>query len=593
MKSGLRKLRIPLLYFESLKGFDFQKLIICKLMSILVTKFSYQDKTSKMKINFKKKIVLPVLAAGVFFIGTSFKDDFFEIAKQIEIFTEVFKTVNMNYVDQTNPGQIMDKAIKSMLADLDPYTNYFNEQDVVKFKINATGEYTGIGALITRKNGRLIILEPYKNYPADKAGLKAGDEIIQIGDVNLIDFKEEASQLLKGGKNAKISIQYKRQGKIATTEIILEEVEIKAVPFFGKVDSKTGYIVLTQFNRKASSETKEALETLKKEGAEKIILDLRGNPGGLLSEAVNICNLFVPKNEIIVTTKSKIEQHNNAYKTNFEPIDLEIPLVILVDGKSASASEIVAGALQDLDRAVVLGSRSFGKGLVQRPIDLVYGTQVKVTISRYYTPSGRCIQSLDYGHKDENGKAIRTDAKNYNAFKTRGGRTVYDGGGILPDVVSEETKLSAISEALQQNDAIFNFATNYYFRNPSLGEKTPVITDLDYAEFKQFLKKENFSLDTETQKALKKAFEVAQKEGIDESIKTDYNLLMASVQKSQEVQITKYQKEIKNLILDELILRYQYREGLYQYYVKSNSEIKKAASILNNSVEYKKILLQK
>ncbi len=546
-----------------------------------------------MQINIKKRIVLPFVAAGVFFIGTSFKDDFFEIAKQIEIFTEVFKTVNMNYVDQTNPGQMMDKAIKSMLADLDPYTNYFNEQDVVKFKINASGEYTGIGALISRKEGRLIITEPYKNYPADKAGLKAGDEIIQIGEVNLVDFKDDASQLLKGGKNAKIAIKYQRQGKIGATQIILEEVEVKAVPFFGKVDDKTGYIVLSQFNRKASAETKSALESLKKEGVERIILDLRGNPGGLLNEAVNICNLFVPKNEIIVTTKSKIEQHNNAYKTTFEPVDLEIPLVILVDGKSASASEIVAGALQDLDRAVVLGSRSFGKGLVQRPIDLVYGTQVKVTISRYYTPSGRCIQALNYGTKDAEGKAIRTDAKNYNAFKTRKGRTVYDGGGIMPDVVLKETELNPISEALQKNDAIFNFATDYYYRNPSLGDKIPVLTDLDYTAFKQFLKKEKFSLDTETQKSLKKAFELAKKEGIDESIKLEYNQLTTAIQKSEEVLINKHQNEIKNLMLDELILRYQYREGLYKYYLKSNSEIKKATAILSSSLEYKKILLQK
>ena len=545
-----------------------------------------------MQINFKKRIILPVIAAGLFFIGTSFKDDFFEIAKQIEIFTEVFKTVNMNYVDQTNPGQMMDKAIKTMLADLDPYTNYFNEQDVVKFKINATGEYTGIGAVISRKEGRLIIREPYKDYPADKAGLRAGDEIIQIGTINIVDFKDDISQLLKGAKNTKIDITYKRQGKTATTQLVLEEVEVKAVPFFGKVDYKTGYIVLTQFNRKASTDVKAALESLKKDGAEKIILDLRGNPGGLLHEAVNICNLFVPKNEIIVTTKSKIEQHNNAYKTNFEPVDLEIPLVILVDGKSASASEIVAGALQDLDRAVVIGSRSFGKGLVQRPIDLVYGTQVKVTISRYYTPSGRCIQALDYGQKDESGKAIRTDAKNYNAFKTRKGRTVYDGGGILPDIALEETKLNPISEALQQNDALFNFATDYFYRNPSLGEKTPVLTDADYTAFKQFLKKAEFSLDTETQKTLKKAFELAQKEGIDESIKAEYTQLTAAIQKSEDVLINKHQKEIKNLMLDELILRYQYREGLYKYYLKSNSEIKKATAILSNTIEYKKILLQ-
>ena len=543
-----------------------------------------------MLIHFKKKYILPVVATGFLFVGTSFKDDFFEIAKQIEIFTELFKTVNMNYVDQTNPGEMMDKAIKSMLTDLDPYTTYFNEQDVVKFKINSTGEYTGIGAIITRKEGKVIIKEPYKNYPADKAGLKAGDEIIQIGDVNLIDFKEDASQLLKGAKNAKIDIKYRRQGKVNSTQLILEEVDVKAVPFFGKVDETTGYIVLTQFNQKASTETKDALEKLKKDGAQRIILDLRGNPGGLLNEAVNICNLFVPKNEIIVTTKSKIDKHNNTYKTTREPIDLEIPLIVLVDGKSASASEIVAGALQDLDRAVVVGSRSFGKGLVQRPIDLTYGTQVKVTISRYYTPSGRCIQALDYSKKDANGKATRTDQKNYTAFKTRKGRTVYDGGGILPDVELEETKLSAITESLQKNDGIFNYVTSYYYKNPNLGDKIPTLTDADYTAFKQFLKAEKFTFDTETELALKNTLEIAKKEKIDESITAEYQSLLTALQKSEESQLNTFQKEIKNLILDEIILRYQYRQGLYNYYLKHNSEIKKAVGILNNQAQYNKIL---
>src|SRR6476660_8431512 len=277
----------------------------------------------------KKRYIIPIVAGGLFYVGASFKEDFFEIAKQIEIFTTLFKEVNMNYVDETNPAELMDKAIKSMLADLDPYTVYFNEADVVRFKINNTGEYTGIGAMITRKEGALIIKEPYKGYPADKAGLKAGDEIIQIGDVNLSDFKEDAGQLLRGAKNAKIDIKYRRQGKIYDTQMILSEVDVKAVPYFSKIDDKTGYIVLTQFNRKASLETKEALEQLKREGAERIVLDLRGNPGGLLAEEVNICNLFVPKNEVIVTTKSKIEKHNNTYKTQREPIDLEIPLVVL------------------------------------------------------------------------------------------------------------------------------------------------------------------------------------------------------------------------------------------------------------------------
>ena len=542
-----------------------------------------------MRNHFKKKFIIPFTAAAFLFVGTSFKDDFFEIAKQIEIFTTLFKELNKNYVDETNPGDLMDKAIKGMLNSLDPYTVYFNEQDVVRFKINSTGEYTGIGALLSRKEDKLIVKEPYKNFPADKAGLKAGDEIIQVGDVLLSDFKDEASQLFKGAKNTKIDVKYIRQGKVNTTQIILDEVEIKSVPFFAKIDDKTGYIVLSHFNKKASVETKEALEQLKKNGAERIILDVRDNPGGLLNEAVNICNLFVPKNEIIVTTKSKIEKHNSTYKTSKDPVDTEIPLIILVNGRSASASEIVAGALQDLDRAVVVGSRSFGKGLVQRPVDLTYGTQLKVTISRYYTPSGRCIQALDYSKKDQNGKAVKTDEKNYNAFKTRKGRTVYDGGGIQPDVEMEESKSSPITNALLRNDGIFNYVTSYYYKNPNLGNKIPVISEADYLDFKLFLKAQKLSFNTETELALKNTLAVAKKEKLDESIQLEYQQLLTALQKSENNLLDKNQKEIKNLMVDEIIKRYQYQEGLYQYYIQNNSEIKRSVNILNNA-DYKTIL---
>ncbi|WP_281238314.1 S41 family peptidase [Flavobacterium praedii] len=543
-----------------------------------------------MRTIFQKKIIIPVVASAFLFVGVSFKDDYFEIAKQLEIFTTMFKELNKNYVDETTPAQLMNNAIKGMLSSLDPYTVFYNEQEVLKFKINNTGEYTGIGALITRKDDKLIIKEAYKNFPADKAGLKAGDEIVQIGDTPLADFKDDASQLLKGSKNTKIDIKYIRQGKPYTTIITLDEIEIKSVPYFAKIDDKTGYIVLAHFNKKASNETRDALEQLKKQGAERIVLDLRGNPGGLLNEAVNICNLFVPKNEIIVTTKSKIEKHNNTYKTSKEPVDTTIPLVILVNGHSASASEIVSGALQDLDRAVVLGSRSFGKGLVQRPVELTYGTQLKVTISRYYTPSGRCIQALDYAHKDKNGLATRTDAKNYNTFKTRKGRTVYDGGGVLPDIEMEETKTSPIANALLKNDGIFNYATQYYYKNPNLGNKIPVITDTDYTDFKLFLKTQKFSFDTETELALKNTLATAKKEKLDESIALEYQQLYNALQKSENALLDKNQKEIKGLLQDEIIKRYQYQEGLYDYYIKSNPEIKKAVSILNTPTEYNSIL---
>lgn len=541
---------------------------------------------------FKKKYILPVLAGAFLFAGVGFslKEDYFEVAKQIEIFTNLFKAVNANYVDDTNPAELMNIAIKSMLADLDPYTNYFNEQDIVKYKINNTGEYADIGALVTRKDDQLIIKEPYKNMPADKAGLKAGDAIIQVGDIDLRDFKDDASQLLKGGKGTKISIKYIRQGKTLSGQIELGEAKAKAVPFFGKIDDKTGYIVLTQFTNTASLEIKEAFEQLKNEGIERLVLDLRDNPGGLLNEAVNICNFFVPKDEVIVTTKSRIEKHNNTHKTTREPIDTQIPLAIIVNGKSASASEIVSGALQDLDRAVVLGARSFGKGLVQRPVDLTYGTQLKVTISRYYTPSGRCIQALDYAHKDKDGKAIRTTSDKYNAFKTKNGRTVYDGGGILPDIVLDETKLSPMTEKLIANDGIFDFATEYYYKNPNLGQTIPTITDVDFAEFKAFLKRKKFNFDSESEAALKNTWKAAQKEKVDAGIQTEYQQLLAALARSQEAQLTQNQKEIKNLILDELLKRYQYKDGLYQYYIKNNPEIKRAVTVLANPAEYNKIL---
>jgi len=541
-----------------------------------------------MKSLFRKRIIIPIIAISFLFIGVSFKGDFFELAKQIEIFTNLFKTVNQNYVDETNPGDLMDKGIKSMLKELDPYTVFFNEQDVIKFKINNTGEYTGIGAMITRKEDKVILKEVYKNFPADKAGLKAGDEIIQIDDILLKDFKDDASQLMKGTKNTKVKIVYYRQGKKATGTIILDEVEIKAVPYYKLLEDNIGYIVLSKFTEKASAETKAALLDLKKQGATKIILDLRGNPGGLLGEAVNICNLFVPKNETIVTTKSKVEKHNSTYKTRNEPIDLEIPLAIIVNGKSASASEIVSGALQDLDRAVIIGNRSFGKGLVQRPLNLSYGTQVKVTISKYYTPSGRCIQALDYSHKDENGKAIRTEQKDYNAFKTKRGRTVYDGGGIMPDVEVLETKPSTISKALVASDAIFNYATEFYYKNQ--GNPNAMFTNSDFDGFKQFVKKNEYKMNTETEKALENTLEAAKKESIDGNIQNEYNLLKVAIEKSNEKELDKNKSEIIMLLNDEIITRFQYKEGLYDYDTQNNAEINKAKSVLKNTSDYNKIL---
>ena len=537
----------------------------------------------------KRKVIIPTLVAGFLFVAVSFQNDFFALAKQIEIFTNLYKIVNQNYVDETNPGNLMDVAIKSMLNELDPYTVYFDEQDVLKFKINNTGEYTGIGAIITRKDDKIILKEVYENMPADKGGFKAGDIITQIGDVVLKDFKDDASQLLKGAKNTKIDIVYFRQGIEKKGQIILDEVEIKAVPYYKLLSDKTGYIVLQKFNEKASSETKAALLTLKEQGATKIILDLRDNPGGLLHEAVNICNLFVPKDEIITTTKSQNKAHNNIYKTKNEPVDTEIPLAIIVNDRSASASEIVSGALQDLDRAVVVGNRSFGKGLVQRPFNLTYGTQVKVTISKYYTPSGRCIQATDYSKKDANGKAIKTSEKEYNAFKTKGGRTVYDGGGVLPDVEIADMKKSATSLSIANSDAVFEFANVLYYRNPNAKNVTN-ISEAAYNEFKVFLKKEKVEINGNSDKSLKNLLEAAKKDKIDADIQVEIKQLEAAIEKTKDKELDKNKEEIKRLLLQELLLRYGYRSAFYDYVSSNYSDVLKAQQILNNPAEYKQIL---
>ncbi len=537
----------------------------------------------------KRKVIIPTLVAGFLFVAVSFQNDFFALAKQIDIFTNLYKIVNQNYVDETNPGNLMDVAIKSMLNELDPYTVYFDEQDVLKFKINNTGEYTGIGAIITRKDDKIILKEVYENMPADKGGFKAGDVITQIGDVLLKDFKDDASQLLKGAKNTKIDIVYFRQGVEKKGQIILDEVEIKAVPYFKLLSDKTGYIVLQKFNEKASSETKAALLTLKEQGATKIILDLRDNPGGLLHEAVNICNLFVPKEEVITTTKSQNKIHNHIYKTKNEPVDTEIPLAIIVNDRSASASEIVSGALQDLDRAVIVGNRSFGKGLVQRPFNLTYGTQVKVTISKYYTPSGRCIQATDYSKKDANGKAIKTSEKEYNAFKTKGGRTVYDGGGVLPDVEIADMKKSATSLSIANSDAVFEFANLLYYRNPNAKNVTN-ISEAAYNEFKAFLKKEKVEINGYSDKSLKNLLEAAKKDKIDADIQVEIKQLEAAIEKTKDKELDKNKEEIKRLLLQELLLRYGYRNAFYDYVSSNYSDVLKAQKILNNPAEYKQIL---
>ena len=534
-----------------------------------------------------KKFVLPVFIAVFLLVGTGFKSDFFEIAKQIEIFTTLFKELNMNYVDETNPGELMDSAIKNMLNELDPYTKFLNEQDVEEYKIRNAGEYSGIGALVRSYDDKLLIVEPYQDYPADKAGLKAGDEIIQIGDIKVVDFDNNASELLKGANGTSVEVVYKRQGKNQVATIRREGVEVDAVPYYGMVDEKTGYIVLSRFNRKASSQTKAAIIDLKGSGAERLILDLRGNPGGLLSEAINVTNLFVPKGELIVTTKSKVKKFNQEYKTKNQPIDTEIPLVVLINGSSASASEIVSGGLQDLDRAVVMGARSFGKGLVQRPLRLTYGTQLKVTISRYYTPSGRCIQALDYWNRDEEGNAIRNTQ--FNQFKTRNGRTVEDGGGVMPDVEIASLRTNDLIDALDENRVIFDFATQFFYNNNFDVVDDFGFSDNDYARFKGFAQKSDFTFKTDTEKLLEEQLN-ADETLLGSEVQNSYKDLLLAINKGKVAALDTYKTEITKKLTDELVKRYFYRRGLYDYSLKNDEAILSATTLLGDALKYDTIL---
>lgn len=540
-----------------------------------------------MKKWVKKKFVVPFLAIVFLLAASSYKSDFFEIAKQIEIFTTLFKELNMNYVDETNPGELMDSAIKNMLDELDPYTKFLNEQDVEDYKIRNAGEYSGIGALVRSYDDRLLIVEPYQDYPADKAGLKAGDEIIQIGDIKVIEFDDNASELLKGANGTSVDVVYKRQGKNQAATIRREGVEVDAVPYYSMIDDKTGYIVLSRFNRKASNQTKAAIVDLKGSGAERLILDLRGNPGGLLSEAINVTNLFVPKGELIVTTKSKVKKFNQEYKTKNQPVDTEMPLVVLIDGSSASASEIVSGGLQDLDRAVVMGARSFGKGLVQRPLKLTYGTQLKVTISRYYTPSGRCIQALDYWNRDAEGNAIRNTR--FNQFKTRNGRTVEDGGGVMPDVEIASLRTNDLIDALDDNRVIFDYATNFFYDNSFDVVDNFNFSGGDYTNFKAFAQKSDFTFKTETEKLLEEQINTDETL-LGPEIQNSYKNLLLTINQGKVAALDTYRTEITKKLTDELVKRYFYRRGLYDYNLRNDDAILSATTLLNDSAKYNNIL---
>ncbi len=538
-----------------------------------------------------KKWALGVFVGLTLLVTTAFQSDFFEIAKQIDIYTTLFKELNMYYIDAVNPAKLSNKAISSMLESLDPYTRYYDEQGVEDARIAATGEYGGIGVVTRYKNNNLTIRELLKNSPAEKAGMKPGDKILKINDIEVRDFDETGvAALLNGLPNTKVNLQIERQNKKMELSVTREKITVNPVPYYTMLANEVGYISFTTFNEKAAYEVKKAFSDLKEQGMKKLIIDVRGNPGGLLNEAVTIANFFIPKDKIVVTTKAKIEKWSDTFKTLQAPMDLEIPVAILINNRSASASEILAGSLQDYDRAVIIGERSFGKGLVQRYLPLSYGTQMKITISKYYTPSGRCIQELDYTNTDEKGNVPKF-TKSTETYKTEKGRTVYGGGGIFPDVEIEKPTTTKTTEILLNSDAFFNYATQYFYQNPTISEPSKFkLADADYASFKIYLGKNHASFETKAEAEFKKALETASAENLNGNTSKGYSELLTAIQAEKFKELDKNKEEITNELSEEIIKRYYYAEGVYQQKAIFDPVILKAVYILNNEKAYQKII---
>ena len=540
-----------------------------------------------------KKITFWSIVGLISISSFAFVSGYFEVSKNLDIFTSLFREVNIYYVDETKPGEMIEKAIDSMLEDLDPYTTYIPESDIEDFRSQTTGQYGGIGAMIRKKSDYVIIAEPYKGFPADKAGLRAGDKLLEI-DGKSVKGKstEDVSSVLKGQPGVEVNILIERPGteKPIKKTLTREEVKVKSVPYKGMVDDGIAYVRLTRFTRNCSSEVEEAILELTNENDVKgLVLDLRGNPGGLLNESVSLCNLFIDKNQEVVSTKGKIKDWEKSYKTMKEPLYKELPLAILINQSSASASEIVSGTIQDLDRGVILGKKSFGKGLVQQTRKLSYNSQLKVTVAKYYTPSGRCIQALDYTNKNEDGSVGKVADSLKTAFKTSNGRTVFDGGGVDPDIVIDQEVFPKIVGSLVSKQLIFDFATEFVLQNDSIeGPGVFKISDALYEDFVMFLSDKEYEYETNTEKKMAELIDKAEDEYAD--FKEDLVVLQKKLQSYKEDDIHKYQSQVSELILSELMSRYYYQEGRVIASLADDNVLKEAILVLNDSDRYEAIL---
>lgn len=541
----------------------------------------------KSTITRRMKSMLIIGSVGILGgVGIAAGDNYFEISKNIEVFTEVYKELNIYYVDAVNPGEIMKTGIDAMLTSLDPYTDYIPESDIEEYRFQTTGQYGGIGALIKTQGERVMVSEPYETFPAAMAGFRAGDEIISVDGKKVSGLDtEQASKLLKGQAGTQVKIITRRAGVEKEHTLTRMEIKIPDVPYKGFVDdaNKVGYVKLNGFTATAGADVRNAIKELKDQGMQKLVLDLRGNGGGSLREAVNIVNLFVPKNEKVVETKGRVAEWDKSYTTLSEPLDANMPLVVIVDEGSASASEIVAGALQDLDRAVILGERTYGKGLVQQTRDIVYNNKVKVTVAKYYIPSGRCIQKIDYAHRDSSGTAVNVSDSAIKAFETRNGRPVFDGRGIAPDVTITEPDLAKVVGGLAVKDLFFDYANKYRATHDSIGKpETFVITDAIYEDFLTFVKDKEFTYDTESLDALDELVAAAKKERYYEHSEKAIEALKSALKPNKEEELRRFREDVGEVLRGEIVSRYMLQTGRYRAALATDPYLKRALEVLNN-----------
>lgn len=552
---------------------------------------------NKLKSIYKHSTkILLVVAIAIIGMATVTDEDnkYFELSKNIEIYANLYKEINTNYVDETDPAGLMRVGIDAMLASLDPYTNYISEGQIEGYRIATTGKYGGIGATAKPMGDYSVITDIQDGFAAAKAGLKAGDIIIAIDDKSTKDKKaEEIGEFLKGSPGSKVTVTIERpqadgSKKKIDIEVEREKIVIPNVPYYGMVSDEIGYITLTTFTQQAGANVQNALNELRKNvNLKGVIFDLRGNGGGLLNEAVNVSNVFIDKDELVVTTRGKVKEWDRNFKTSREPVDLDIPLVVLTDKGSASASEIVSGVIQDLDRGVVIGQKSYGKGLVQNTVDVGYNSRVKVTIAKYYIPSGRCIQAVSY----ENGEPVEIPDNKKAKFKTRNGRTVLDGGGIMPDIKLPKEDLANITKSLITKNLIFDFATLYAAKNSTVKPaKEYSLTDAEYEDFVKFVKSKNHTYDTKSEKSLKALEEKAKDENYLDVIATDLDAMRQKIENDKSQDIYTYKDQIIKELEREIIARYYYEKGQVELRLQNDAEVEKAIEVLRNPTLYNETL---